>query len=85
VQVTGVAAVAPSAATHGFNTNQRVINLVIVSQDAAGRTLKVRAPPDSSVAPPQLYMLFLLNGKTHSSGKWLRFGAGATPAALSNP
>jgi hypothetical protein len=74
VNVTGVALVAPTSDTHGFNNNQRVVFLEIVSRDDAHKTLTVRTPPVAALAPPQSYMLFLLNGKTYSRANWVRLG-----------
>jgi hypothetical protein len=70
VDVTGVALVAPTSDTHGFN-NQRVVFLEIVPGDDATKTLTVRTPPVAALAPPQAYMLSLLNGKTYSRARWV--------------
>jgi hypothetical protein len=32
----------------------------------------VQAPPSPNHAPPQLYMLFLLNERTYSSAVWIK-------------
>jgi hypothetical protein len=77
--VTRVVLAAPSSVTHGFDTNQRIIILRIVSRDDAARTLTVRAPPNTNVAVPQQYMLFLINRKTYSTAQWIRLD---TQAAL---
>lgn len=47
------------AATRGFDTSQRAVSLAFTA--AAGR-LTVTAPPDSNVAPPGTYMVFLVSG-----------------------
>jgi hypothetical protein len=83
VKVTSVALVAPTAVTHGFNNNQRVVNLDVVSSDAASKTMTVRAPPSASHAPPQLYMLFVINGKTYGRAQWVRLDTTEALAALS--
>jgi hypothetical protein len=75
VNVTGVALVAPTSDTHGFNNNQRVVFLEIVSRDEAAKVMTVRTPPVAALAPPQSYMLFLLNGKTYSRARWVRLNA----------
>ena len=40
--VTGAVLVAPSSTTHSFNTNQRVVGLVIVSNDPYSKILNIR-------------------------------------------
>jgi hypothetical protein len=72
VNVTGVALVAPSSDTHSYNSNQRVVFLQIVSRNDASKRLLVRTPTQRGAAPPQVYMLFLLNRKTYSTGYWFR-------------
>jgi hypothetical protein len=76
VKVTSAALVAPSVVTHQFNTNQRVVNLAIINQftNTLGKPVVVlKAPPNAGVAPPQRYMLFLMNGKTYSPrARWIR-------------
>ena len=91
---------APSSTTHSFNTNQRVVKLVMTFVDTVSRviTLTVRAgrfspavitsltcehrpplilptprqaPPSPNHAPPQKYMLFLLNGQIYSKATWV--------------
>jgi hypothetical protein len=47
----------PGATTHGFDTGQRGIRLDVLAQGDGDLTL--RAPPDSDVAPPGSYMLFV--------------------------
>jgi hypothetical protein len=73
VDVTSVSLVAPSAATHGFNNNQRVVFLEVVENtkgDDEGR-LTVKLPPTPEIAPPQMYMLFINNGKTYGRAWWV--------------
>ena len=50
---------------------QRVVGLVIAGSDAAGGTVTLVGPPHRNVAPPQKYLLFLLNGDDYSTGVWL--------------
>ncbi len=70
--VTGVALVAPSTDTHGFNNNQRVVFCRVLARDDTTRQLVVRTPIRRAVAPPQSYLIFLLNRKTYSRGRWVR-------------
>ncbi len=72
--VTGVALVAPSSDTHGYNNNQRVVFLRIMARDNGEKLVTVRTPTRLALAPPQSYMLFLLNGKTYSRARWVRLG-----------
>jgi hypothetical protein len=48
----------PGAPTHAFDMEQRLVGL---SFTAKGNTLTVTSPPNSDVAPPGYYMLFILN------------------------
>ena len=52
--------VAPAATTHGYDMNQRHVELA-VSSIVDGVGINVVAPPSANVAPPGYYMLFLLN------------------------
>lgn len=63
--------VAPSSTTHSFNTNQRVVKLVTSSIDQYSKTIVLEAPPTANHAPPQMYMLFLVNGMTYSQATWV--------------
>ena len=63
--------VAPSSTTHSFNTNQRVVKLVTSSIDQYSKTMVLVAPPTPNHAPPQMYMLFLVNGMTYSKATWV--------------
>ncbi|MCA1814770.1 MAG: DUF1929 domain-containing protein, partial [Halobacteriales archaeon] len=51
----------PGATTHGFDSGQRGVRLDVLSQ--SGTDIVLRAPPDSDVAPPGTYMVFV-NGAT---------------------
>jgi hypothetical protein len=53
-----VVLVRPASVTHAFNMEQRVVGLSFTSSSGA---LTVNLPPNSNVAPPGYYMLFLLN------------------------
>ncbi|HEX8888840.1 MAG TPA: galactose oxidase-like domain-containing protein [Pyrinomonadaceae bacterium] len=51
----------PGSVTHSFNSCQRYVGLSIVGRARVGNSIRLLAPPDSNVAPPGHYMLFLLN------------------------
>jgi hypothetical protein len=70
-EVTSVVLVAPSSETHGYNTNQRVVILEITERNDAAKSITVKTPEQPGVAPPQSYMVFALNGKTHGRAKWV--------------
>ncbi len=78
-RVTRVVLMAPSTTTHSFNTNQRLVGLELlqaVPQGAAGAgaasfAVTVVGPPSTFVAPPQMYMLFALNGDVYSRAAWV--------------
>ncbi|KAG1679121.1 hypothetical protein FOA52_000476 [Chlamydomonas sp. UWO 241] len=74
VPVTAAVLVAPSSTTHSFNTNQRAVKLLPVFNDQGAKMLTVRAPPTKDHAPPQMYMLFLLNGDIYSRAQWVTLG-----------
>lgn len=52
--------IAPGAATHSFNMQQRWVGLKSVS-NALDDELLLESPPNSNIAPPGYYMLFLVN------------------------
>jgi hypothetical protein len=81
--VTSVALVAPSAVTHGFNNNQRLVWLPVTRSTVRGSTgtLDVRLPPSATLAPPQMYLLFLNNVKTYSRAWWVHLQDSGEPAA----
>ena len=72
--VTSAVLVAPSSTTHSFNQNQRVVELSIRATDPYSKILNIQAPPSANHAPPQMYMLFILNGRTYSHAKWVMLG-----------
>lgn len=47
--------------THSFNMDQRHVGLKITSR--SGTAVKLEAPPNGNIAPPGVYLLFLLNGQ----------------------
>jgi Domain of unknown function (DUF1929)/IPT/TIG domain len=58
--ITSVVLIRPSAATHAFNMEQRLVGLSFTADTASG-TLTVTAPSGGTIAPPGYYMLFILN------------------------
>ncbi len=63
---------APGATTHGFDANQRYVDLKVLDT-FDGQGLDVAAPPSSRVAPPGYYMLFLINEDgVPSVADWVR-------------
>jgi glycosyltransferase involved in cell wall biosynthesis len=73
-RIRSVAVLRHGSATHGFDADQRCIRLAIL--DRGSSTLTLAAPPDTKVAPPGYYMLFLVaeNG-VPSVARILRIGA----------
>ncbi|BBD69606.1 kelch repeat-containing protein [Nostoc commune NIES-4072] len=56
--------------THSFNTDQRLVDLTIVSQSPT--SLKVTVTSNSNLAPPGWYMLFLTDiNRIPSEAKWI--------------
>jgi galactose oxidase len=56
--IASVVLMRPGAPTHSFDMEQR---LVALSFTAGSGALNVTAPPNSNIAPPGYYLLFLLN------------------------
>ena len=72
--IKSVCAIAPGATTHSFNMHQRYIELEwsVVSNTQ----LELIAPPNSKIAPPGYYMLFLLNDNgVPSEAKFIKLTA----------
>jgi hypothetical protein len=66
---------APGAATHAVDMNQRYVSLEVTG--TATGSLSVKAPPSVDVAPPGYYMLFVLDaGGTPSCAALVRLVAG---------
>ena len=60
----------PGSVTHSFDMDQRYVGL---SFTAASGSLKVSGPPNSNIAPPGYYMLFLVNKSgTPSIASWVQ-------------
>lgn len=56
--ITSVVLMRPGAPTHAFDMEQRLVGL---SFTAGSGVLNVTAPPNSNIAPPGYYLIFLLN------------------------
>jgi hypothetical protein len=71
--IASVALVRAGSATHAFNFEQRLVNLTFT---AAGGTLTLTSPPNSNVAPPGYYLLFLINNAgVPSVASWVQLTA----------
>ena len=65
--------------THSFDMDQRYVGL---SFTAAAGSLTVTGPPNSNIAPPGYYMLFLVNkAGTPSLASWVQVSGAAAPIA----
>jgi len=60
--ITRAVLVAPGATTHANDMQQRHVELA-VTQNYSGTGVNVVSPPNTDVAPPGYYMLFLLNSR----------------------
>lgn len=58
--ITSVVLVKPGSDTHAFDMEQRVVGLNFTRSSGA---LTVTCPPNSNIAPPGYYMLFLLDSR----------------------
>src|SRR5579862_8691712 len=56
--ITSVALIRPGAPTHAFDMEQRMVSLNFT---AGSGVLNVTAPPNSNIAPPGYYLLFIVN------------------------
>jgi hypothetical protein len=73
-----VAAIRAASATHGFVYDQRYVGLQF--RVLAPDRLEVTAPPDSWIAPPGFYLLFIIDGAgVPSIGAFLRIRFGWHP------
>jgi len=57
-QISSAVLIRPGAVTHAFDMDQRLVGLNFTVN---GGTLNITSPPNSNIAPPGYYMLFLLN------------------------
>ena len=62
-----VCLIRPGATTHGFDQNQRYMELSFSIQSNPSRLL-VYAPPTADVAPPGYYLLFVVGSDTNNGG-----------------
>ncbi|HXZ33716.1 MAG TPA: galactose oxidase-like domain-containing protein [Terriglobales bacterium] len=68
--ITSVVLMKAGSVTHSFDMDQRYVGLSFTAQ--AG-SLKVTGPPNSNIAPPGYYMLFLVNkAGTPSLASWVQ-------------
>jgi len=58
LNIKSVVLVKPGSDTHAYDMEQRLVGLTFT---ATSGVLKVNAPPNSNLAPPGYYMLFVLN------------------------
>jgi hypothetical protein len=73
--------IAPGAATHAVDMNQRYVPLEVTGKSRERVSLK--APGSPNLAPPGYYMLFLVDGRgVPSEAKWVRLRSGSTEAAV---
>ena len=77
--ITSVVLMKPGSVTHSFDMDQRYVGL---SFTAASGSLTVSGPPNSNIAPPGYYMLFLVNKSgTPSIASWVQVSGPAAPIA----
>jgi hypothetical protein len=74
VPADGAVLVAPGATTHGDDTSQRLVRLVV--RGTSSNRIDLTAPPTSGIAPPGYYMLFVLHQGVPSVAKWVKLKAG---------
>jgi hypothetical protein len=68
--IASVVLMKPGSVTHSFDMDQRYVGLTFT---AASGSLTVTGPPNSNVAPPGYYMLFLVNKTgTPSLASWVQ-------------
>jgi Domain of unknown function (DUF1929) len=77
--IASVVLIKAGAVTHSFDMDQRYVGL---SFTAASGSLTVTGPPNSNIAPPGYYMLFLVNNAgTPSLASWVQVSGPAAPVA----
>jgi hypothetical protein len=77
--IASVVLMKPGSVTHSFDMDQRYVGL---SFSAASGSLTVSGPPNSNIAPPGYYMLFLVNKSgTPSIASWVQVSGPAAPIA----
>jgi hypothetical protein len=68
----------PGAATHAFDMEQRLVELVI--RGVVDGKLRLETPPNANIAPPGYYMLFVLNAAgVPSEAKFVRLPVPGAP------
>ena len=77
--VASVVLMKAGSVTHSFDMDQRYVGL---SFTASSGNLTVSEPPNSNIAPPGYYMLFLVNkAGTPSLASWVKVSGAAAPIA----
>jgi hypothetical protein len=73
-EVESVCMIRQSSVTHQINTDQRYVGLAIIPT-MSRTSVTVQAPPNSNIAPPGFYMLFVVNRRgVPSIAKWVQIG-----------
>ena len=68
--------------THSFDMDQRYVGLSFTAGATGSASLIVTGPPDSNIAPPGYYMLFLVNKSgTPSVAAWVQVSGAAAAVA----
>jgi hypothetical protein len=82
-KIASVVLMKAGAVTHSFDMDQRYVGLSFsVEAGASSAGLKVSGPPNSNIAPPGYYMLFLINqAGTPSLAKWVQVSGTAAAVA----
>ena len=79
--VASVVLMKAGSVTHSFDMDQRYVGLSFTAGQTSG-SLTVTGPPDSNIAPPGYYMLFLVNkGGTPSLATWVQVSGAAAAVA----
>jgi hypothetical protein len=74
-EIARIALVRPGSVTHSVNFDQRYVELEFTTGTG---TLSARAPRTSSIAPPGVYMLFVIDADgTPSVASWVKVGFAA--------
>ncbi|HXY15145.1 MAG TPA: galactose oxidase-like domain-containing protein [Terriglobales bacterium] len=77
--ITSIALMKAGSVTHSFDMDQRYVGLGFTTGQG---TLKVTGPPNSNIAPPGYYMLFLVNkAGTPSLASWVQVSGTAAAVA----
>lgn len=79
--VASVVLMKAGSVTHSFDMDQRYVGLSFTAGQTSG-SLTVTGPPDSNIAPPGYYMLFLVNkAGTPSLAAWVQVSGAAAAVA----